>query len=64
MICFKKNKIPQHVQHDEPVENDIDFSLDLDFEPPTATHAYHKLRLLADMVIISTNQTTYPPGQV
>ena len=44
MICFKKNKIPQHVQHDEPVENDIDFSLDLDFEPPAATHTYHKLK--------------------
>ena len=34
MICFKKNKFPQHVQHDEPMENDIDISLDLDFEPP------------------------------
>ena len=46
------------------MENDIDFSLDLDFERPTATHAYHKLQLLADMVIISANQTTYPSGQV
>ena len=39
MICLKKNNIPQH---DEPVENDTDFSLD--FKPPPAAHAYHKLK--------------------
>ena len=43
MICLQKNNIPQQ---GEPVENDIDFSLDLDFEPPAAVHAYHKLNIL------------------
>ena len=40
ILYLKNNNIPQH---DKPVENDIDFSLDLEFLPPAADYGYLKL---------------------